>query len=156
MHIRAGTVADAQWMADLIASFQPELTDDPSGVGAEQYLASVSASAEAEYLRSPRYVYFVAELERSPAGFLALRDRTHVFHLFVSRIHQRRGVARALWSHALAQVNHVELPRSFTVNSSLGAVPVYAAFGFAPSGTVQSIHGISFLPMRVTLDEHGV
>jgi hypothetical protein len=36
----------------------------------------------------------------------------------------------------------------FTVNSSLSAVPVYQAFGFAPAGSLQSVHGISFLPMR--------
>jgi predicted GNAT family N-acyltransferase len=36
----------------------------------------------------------------------------------------------------------------FTVNSSLSAVPVYQAFGFVPAGSIQSMHGISFLPMR--------
>ena len=50
MEIRCGSPLDAEAIARLIASFQSELTDDPSGVGAEVYLASVSAQAEREYL----------------------------------------------------------------------------------------------------------
>jgi hypothetical protein len=50
MEFRAGSPADAEAIAGLIASFQSELTDDPSGAGAEEYLASVSVQAEREYL----------------------------------------------------------------------------------------------------------
>jgi hypothetical protein len=39
MEFRVGSPADAEAIAGLIASFQSELTDDPSGVGAEGYLA---------------------------------------------------------------------------------------------------------------------
>src|SRR5262245_33041251 len=39
MKFRAGSPADAEAIATLIASFQSELTDDPSGAGAEEYLA---------------------------------------------------------------------------------------------------------------------
>ena len=57
MEIRSGSPSDAEAVARLIASFQSELTDDPSGAGAEAYLASVSEQAEREYLISPRYRY---------------------------------------------------------------------------------------------------
>ena len=50
MNLRRGTVVDAGPIAELIASFQSELTLDPSGVGADQYLASVSEHAERQYL----------------------------------------------------------------------------------------------------------
>jgi len=46
MEFRAGSPADAEAIAGLIASFQGELTNDPSGAGAERYLASVSVQAE--------------------------------------------------------------------------------------------------------------
>ena len=48
MEIRYGSPSDAEAIARLIASFQSELTDDPSGAGAEAYLASVSVKAERE------------------------------------------------------------------------------------------------------------
>ena len=148
MEFRAGSPTDAEAIADLIASFQSELTDDPSGAGAEQYLASVSVQAEREYLASERYGYLLAYSDSQLAGFIAIRDGSHLFHLFVERKHQRRGIARRLWERALEELCVPGNDGGFTVNSSLSAVPVYQAFGFVPAGSIQSAHGISFLPMR--------
>ena len=47
MHIRPGKPSDAHALASLIASFQPILTLEPSGAGAEQFLASVSRTLNA-------------------------------------------------------------------------------------------------------------
>lgn len=153
MNIRRGTPSDAGSVAALIASFQSQLTDDPTGLGAAQYLASVSEDAERQYLHSARYVYFVAEEGHSLLGFIAIRDGTHLFHLFVARSHQRAGIATRLWQAAQEAASCHGGLATFTVNSSLNAVPVYEAFGFRPAGAVVSVHGISFLPMR--LEAHG-
>ncbi|HEY4271323.1 MAG TPA: GNAT family N-acetyltransferase [Candidatus Udaeobacter sp.] len=156
MDLRRGTVADAGPIAGLIASFQPELTVDPSGAGAEQYLASVSEQAEREYLESPRYFFIVAECGGAFAGFIAIRDNTHLFHLFVARVFHRNGLARRLWREAREEAVRRENSGGFTVNSSLNAIPVYEAFGFVPSGPVATVHGISFMPMRLSRLEHEV
>jgi GNAT superfamily N-acetyltransferase len=148
MEFRAGSPADSEAIAGLIASFQSELTNDPSGAGAERYLASVSLQAEREYLASDRYRYVVACSDRQVIGFIAIRDRSHLFHLFVERSHQRQGIARQLWDRALSELGSLGPNGAITVNSSLSAVPVYRAFGFVPAGLVQSMDGISFLPMR--------
>jgi len=154
MQLRSGTADDAEAIAALIASFQPELTDKPDGEGAESYLASVSSQAERGYLESPRYMYIVAEREGAMLGFIALRDISHVFHLFVARQYQRMGVAHCLWQAVKAQALKTSAPRQFTVNSSLRAVAAYRAFGFEPAGAVTSVHGISFLPMRLPVLEN--
>jgi GNAT superfamily N-acetyltransferase len=148
MEFRAGSQADAEVIAGLIASFQSELTDDPSGAGAEKYLASVSLQAEREYLGSERYRYLLAYSDSQLAGFIAIRDGSHLFHLFVERSHQRQGIAWRLWERALEELCAPGTDAGFTVNSSLSAVPVYRAFGFVPAGSIQRMHGISFLPMR--------
>jgi GNAT superfamily N-acetyltransferase len=148
MEIRAGSPADAEAIAALIDSFQSELTDDPSGTGAEKYLASVSVQAEREYLTSERYGYLLAYSDSQLTGFIAIRDGSHLFHLFVERSHQRQGIGRLLWERALEELCAPGSDGDFTVNSSLRAVPVYQAFGFVPAGPPQSLHGISFLPMR--------
>lgn len=149
MTLRPGTVQDAGAIADLIASFQPELTDHPEGAGADHYLASVSRDAERGYLESSRHSYLVADQDETLVGFIALRDVGHIFHLFVARGHQRKGIARHLWHEARARALDAGT-KQFTVNSSLLAVPVYRSFGFEPAGDVLSVHGISFLPMRLT------
>ena len=148
MEFRAGSPSDAEAIAGLIASFQSALTDDPSGAGAEQYLASVSVQAEREYLASERYRYLLAYSDSQLAGFIAIRDGSHLFHLFVDRAHQRQGIARLLWERAVRKLCAPGSEGGFTVNSSLSAAPVYQAFGFVPAGALQSMHGISFLPMR--------
>ena len=148
MEFRAGLPADAEAIAGLIASFQSELTDDPSGAGADEFLASVSVQAEREYLASERYRYLLAYSDSQLSGFIAIRDGSHLFHLFVARSHQRQGIARRLWEQALQQLCVPGSDGSFTVNSSLSAVPVYQALGFVPAGSIQRMHGISFLPMR--------
>ncbi|WP_409935148.1 MULTISPECIES: GNAT family N-acetyltransferase [Comamonas] len=53
-------------------------------------------------------------------GVAALRDRIHVYHLFVRADAQVQGIGRALWQHARLRSNH----STFTVNASLNAVPV--------------------------------
>ena len=148
MEIRAGLPTDAEAIAALIDSFQSELTDDPSGAGAGEYLASVSVEAEREYLVSERYRYLVAYSDSQLAGFIAIRDGSHLFHLFVERAHQGQGIARRLWERALEELCAPNSDGDITVNSSLSAVPVYQAFGFVPARSTQSMHGISFLPMR--------
>jgi GNAT superfamily N-acetyltransferase len=148
MEFRAGSPADAEAIAGLIASFQSELTNDPSGAGAEEYFASVSVQAERAYLASERYRYLLAYSDSQLAGLIAIRDGSHLFHLFVERSHQGQGVARRLWERVLEELCAPGADGGFTVNSSLFAVPVYQAFGFVPAGSIQSMHGISFLPMR--------
>jgi GNAT superfamily N-acetyltransferase len=149
MNIRGGAPADAMALAALIARFQPMLTLDPSGAGAERYLASVSETAEREYLESPRYFYFVAECDGELIGFIAIRDGTHIFHMFVAPESQGQGVATALWNRAREHAVHIDGASEFTVNSSLNAVAIYEHFGFVPSGTKVHAHGIAFLPMSL-------
>jgi GNAT superfamily N-acetyltransferase len=148
IEFRAGSPADAEAIAGLIARFQSELTDNPSGAGAEEFLASVSLQAEREYLASERYRYLLAYSDSQLVGFIAIRDGSHVFHLFVEPSHQRQGIARRLWERAREELCALSSDGGFTVNSSLSAVPVYEAFGFASVGSIQREHGISFLPMR--------
>ncbi len=148
MKFRPGSPADAEAIAELIGSFTSQLTDDPSGAGAEQFVASVSLRAERGYLASARYRYLLACSDSQLLGFVAIRDGSHIFHLFVERSHQRQGIARRLWERALQDLCVPDSDGGFTVNSSLSAVAVYEAFGFVPAGSIQSEHGISFLPMR--------
>ena len=83
MEIRAGFSGDAEAIASLIASFQSELTDDPSGAGAEEYLASVSVQAERDYLASERYEYLLAYSNSQLAGFIAIRDRATRWQILI-------------------------------------------------------------------------
>lgn len=143
--LRPATPDDAPSIAALIARYADELVLDRAQAG--PYLASVSEDAERGYLASPRYRYHVATTDAGLAGFIAMRDTTHLFHLFVERSWHRQGLARALWERARPVAAGAGSPPRCTVNSSLSAVPVYRAFGFIEAGPVTHVHGIAFVPM---------
>ena len=137
--------SDATAINALIRQYTHEFTISADGSGAEQFLASVSVEAEAGYISDPRYHYITACVGGVLAGFIAMRDRSHVFHLFVAPEFQRLGLATRLWHAALAAAPGVA---GFTVNSSPSALPVYQRFGFAATGAQVEMHGIRFVPMR--------
>lgn len=99
------------------------------------------------------HVYHVALIDGQLAGFVAVRDRGHLFHLFVGKRWHGRGVARALWQTARAAAIAAGGDGSFTVNSSNFAVPVYEAFGFVRVGPTQCAKGLYFNPMRLAAAE---
>ena len=122
---------------------------EPGGEGAEQFFESVSGEAERGYLCSDRYDFLPAEDGGELAGVIAMRDRTHLFHLFVLPKFQRQGLARDLWQR-VRKMAGASGGQAFTVNSSLFAVPVYESFGFkAVSQPVQK-DGVVFVPMRIS------
>ncbi len=147
--LRAAHAGDAEAIAALIASLAPAFFVSPDGAGTAPFLASVSAAAEAGYLADPRYRFWLLADERGAlAGFIASRDTSHLFHLFVAPAWQGHGLARRLWQAMHDAAIDAGHRGGFTVNASLNAEPVYARFGFVPEGEVQRVHGVAYQPMR--------
>lgn len=94
-------------------------------------------------------VYRVAEIDSVIAGFIALRDHRHVFHMFVGKAYQRNGLATALWEKARLAGLAGGNPGLFTVNASNYAVPVYERLGFSRTGSMQCKNGIYYNPMQL-------
>ena len=82
------------------------------------------------------------------AGVVAMRDHTHLFHLFVDPVFQNQGLSRQLWLHVKAMALSKGHAGGFTVNATIYAMPVYERFGFAATGAKVDKNGISFVPMR--------
>jgi len=147
--LRPARGEDAAAISALIGRFTRDVTVNADGSGAEEYLAAVSEEAEARYLADPRYAFIVACQGADITGVVAVRDHTHLFHLFVAPEYQRRGIGALLWQQARAAALAAGNDAGFTVNSTLSALPVYERFGFVRTGPVTEAHGISFVPMRL-------
>jgi ribosomal protein S18 acetylase RimI-like enzyme len=141
--IRPATQSDADNVSALAAALAPYFLSNPPSPGAEGFLATLSPEAMAARISAPTYRYFLAESGAGLSGFIALRDESHVYHLFVKPDAQRQGTARALWEHARDSAGHCR----FTVNSSLFAVAVYERFGFVATDGPQTRNGLAFVPM---------
>lgn len=116
--------------SDLPVWFSESLTDD-------QF---------ARRLSSPEYFNRVAITGGQLAGYVCMKSSGHLYHLFVPERHQRQGVARALWESILASCER----RTYTVRSSLTAVPIYERFGFTVTAPAAEKDGLWFQPMALS------
>lgn len=96
------------------------------------------------------YVYHVAEVDGELAGFIAIRERSHLYSLYVDSRFHRRGIGRALWDAAREAALGPGHPGAFTVNSSNHALPFYASLGFVPTAPMQ-VGILRYNPMRLQL-----
>ena len=151
MKIERATIADAPRISALIRELSKPFLVSPTGEGAESFFAAISESAIHGYVSASNFEYFIAESQGLLAGVVALRDNSHLFHLFVAEPLQGHGLGRKLWQMVEARAIQSGNPGKFTVNSSLNALPVYEKFGFVPSGPVVKTHGVAFQPMQLSL-----
>lgn len=142
--IREARASDAQAISRLIGSLVDYFLSDPDSPELRPFLETLSPGATAERIESRNFDYFVAEDYSGILGVIAIRDDSHVYHLFVQPDAHRRGIARALWDHARAK----SAAMAFTVNSSPFAVPVYERLGFRAVAAPQDKEGLVFVPME--------
>jgi GNAT superfamily N-acetyltransferase len=147
---RTGTTGDAQAISTLVRQLSSGFLAEPDGNGADAFWTSVAAPAQADRLASKNHDYQLVFKGRELVGVIGIRDHSHIFHLFVSRPCQGRGLARALWEQMLNR-HARQSPGFWTVNASPDAVPVYEKFGFACAGQMQVMSGVMFLPMKLAV-----
>ena len=97
--------------------------------------------------------YILIALEdHLPVGLIEVRQANHIALLFVDAAHQRRGIARRLFSEALQRSRVLKPGLTFMeVNSSPYALEVYRRLGFAAEGAESERDGIRFIPMIMKL-----
>lgn len=145
--IRRAIAADVAAISQLIASLAHHCTAYPDGRGAERFFAGITAEAVLGFVESPRYHYLVGERDGQLAGVSALRDNSHLFHLFVDTRFQGCGLASRLWAELHTHALEAGNPGQFTVNASVGALPVYRRFGFAALGGPVEQDGLRYVRM---------
>lgn len=155
MQVRSATVADAGPISSLIHGLSGLFLLSPDGKGAEPFLESIGEQAIRGYVSAGNFSYLVAEFEGELAGVVALRDNSHLYHLFVAPPHQGKGLGRSLWLRVKQAALESGNGGRFTVNSSLNAVSFYEGLGFVPVGPKVVKHGVAFMPMQLVVGENG-
>ncbi|TXI89240.1 MAG: GNAT family N-acetyltransferase [Burkholderiaceae bacterium] len=152
--IRRAELNDAPRISDLVVTLAPYFTIQADGQGAEVFLESVNPQGVQGFLESTQFDYFIAEYQGQIAGVVALRDNSHLYHLFVAPSFHGLGFGRQLWEFIVdfAKHKHSDHPvTAMTVNSSIHALAMYQHFGFVATAERQELHGIAFVPMRIDL-----
>jgi GNAT superfamily N-acetyltransferase len=149
LHIRKATHADAPAISALILSLAHHFLLNADGSGAEAFVLALQPEGIERHIASPEIDYHVGMLGDVLAGVVAVRRRTHLFHLFVDASFQKRGHAMTLWMHAKATCGWPSEAMPTTVNSTPFAMPFYERLGFRATGPRVETNGIAFVPMRL-------
>ncbi|SFC06617.1 Acetyltransferase (GNAT) domain-containing protein [Pseudoalteromonas denitrificans DSM 6059] len=114
-------------------------------------MQSMSVESIQRYIDT-NYQYLVCEDQSKIMAVIAIRDNSHLFHLFVSDTYQGKGLAKRLW--LLAANNSITQGNTgyFTVNSALNAQKIYLKLGFTPVSEVRIRKGIKDIPMEIYLE----
>ncbi len=154
---RAMKAGEEQQVCDLVVRVFTEFVAplySPEGV--HEFL---SCAADPDHLRERLLAHrllLVAETRWRTVGAIEVRNCDHISLFFVDSESQRRGIGKELWRRALdtCQSNRPEVAK-ITVNSSPNAVESYQKFGFQVEGSEQTINGIRFVPMALTVQNSG-
>lgn len=150
--IRPARETDSPAIAALIDGLVPQILAAPGAPAAEAFMASISPSAIAGYIRNPDYRYLLGFIGETLVGVAAVRGNSHLYHLFVSARFQRRGIAKTLWTQLRDAAIEAGSTGDFTVNASINAIAVYSRLGFVAMDEVQHKNGLQFQPMRLATD----
>jgi len=99
-------------------------------------LAGMSAQAIRRKIRDGQR-FHLAFVGDALAGIAAIREDSHVFQFFVGTRHQGQGIATKLWRRVLKDSIRRADTRYFTLNASMGAVPIYLRLGFEPNASAK-------------------
>lgn len=149
--IRKTAASDAEKISELIYSLMHLFLAEPDGKGAEHFLQMSTPAVLASFMAQPNINYLLGEDDSVFCGVVAVRNNSHLQHLYVVPSFQGRGVGKYLWETARDQAVAAGNSGEFTVNASLNALPFYKRMGFVATGEVSLTGGLRFQPMKLCI-----
>lgn len=147
MNIRAANKADIPTLVNLVKSLAHYYLEDPNGKLPRWLDDTLTPEAFLARIVDADYLNLVFEEADSVVGYVSVKRSGHLYHLFVAEEFQGKGISRLLWEQVKRQCRC----NSFTVRSSIHAIPVYSRFGFTESGPVRTREGVFFQQMECEL-----
>ncbi|MBT9521866.1 MAG: GNAT family N-acetyltransferase [Dechloromonas sp.] len=139
---------DAETISEIIDSFSHEFLSS-SKAHAASFFELTSPKMEREYICSPRYIFAKASYQDTLIAFTAVRDTSHLFHLFVRKDYQGQGLGRNLWLHVKELSFKAGNKGWFTVNAAIKSVSFYEKLGFIVESDTIEEDGVLFIQMRL-------
>jgi GNAT superfamily N-acetyltransferase len=148
MQIRPLETRDIPAVSALLQALANEfiIHDTPADIAA-RFLESNSPEGIADNLDND-FVYHVACDQDTIAGFIGIRERRHLFHLFVGKQWQGQGLSRLLWDAGRQAAIDAGGAPPFTVNASNYAFEAYRRLGFVRTAPMAVKNGIHFNAMQ--------
>ncbi|PKM17880.1 MAG: GNAT family N-acetyltransferase [Gammaproteobacteria bacterium HGW-Gammaproteobacteria-15] len=145
MSIRTANSSDAPRLRSLVSDLSRFYLRDPDAPLPTWLASSLSEAEFLDRLSGNDYYNYVYELDGEVVAYISIKRPGHLYHLFVVELHQGQGIARLLWEHTAKLLDDC----TYTVRSSLNAIPVYKRFGFVESASVGEKDGVLYQPMEL-------
>ena len=145
MIIRNAKEDDAEQIKELVSGLSHFYLSASEESLPEWLSSSLELKEFKSRLKNNEFTNLVYESNGHIIGYISIKNKNHIYHLFVSQEHQRKGIAKKLWEKAK---NLCQSP-TYTVRSSLYAVPVYECFGFTKTNEIDTKDNIKFQVMEL-------
>ena len=125
----------------------PDYTDE----GVTNFYKFIAYDSILAHIKN-NFKIFVAKAEDKIIGMICIRDFSHIAMLFVDKKYHKNGIGTELMNIAkkYCQENSKDISK-ITVNSSPYAIEFYHKIGFKDTGKEQTVDGIRFLPMQLSI-----
>lgn len=144
-YIKIESISDLDSLSSLVLnSFDKFVAPDYSEEGVKTFYGFFEHGRLLEKTLENGDFIFIAKEKKEITGLLATRNKSHVSLLFVDEKHQKKGIAKKLFS-ILCETIEAE---KITVNSSPFAEKIYEKLGFIKLSPMQEKDGIKFIPME--------
>jgi ribosomal protein S18 acetylase RimI-like enzyme len=141
--IKEAQTLDALRLSQLTHELTPYIFEEEVPKWFEEELSKESFEKR---ILSTEYEHFVYVQENKIVGFIAIKDKNRLFHLFVDSRYHKKGIAKALWHYIKEQFD----VSNMSVNASLYAIKTYESFGFIANGEQSEYLGLTYQPMKYT------
>lgn len=145
MNIREATEEDAIQIQELVVGLSHIYLSDNEQALPEWLSSTLEMQEFKNRIKNNEFTNLVCKSNNDVIGYISIKDKNHIYHLFVSQAHQRKGIAKKLWGNAIKSC----CSSKYTVRSSLYAIPVYEYFGFVKSATMEVKDNIRFQAMEL-------
>lgn len=147
MNIRKANQFDVDEISQLMKISAKEfIVHEFTVTGKKVFLDSIKSHSISDFIACG-FRYLVAEKDNKIIAVIGIKNNNHLYHLFVAKGHQGKGISRVLWEQVKKDCTEKFGINEFTVNSSNCAVSVYESFGFKRTAVMQEKEGVLFNPM---------
>ncbi|XOB63695.1 GNAT family N-acetyltransferase [Campylobacterota bacterium DY0563] len=141
-YIKEATIEDALNLSSLSSSLETYLFDKKMP---KWFKNELSVKSFEERIKSKDFIHYIYIKDKKLVGFISIKNKNHLFHLFVDKNFHKQGIARRLWNCVCENID----TNNMEVNASLFAIKVYESLGFKICDKEKFYLELKFQPMKI-------
>jgi GNAT superfamily N-acetyltransferase len=131
-------------------TFDYNVAPDYSATGIQEFYKYIVPDAIKNRLNNKHFILLAKKNDKA-VGIIEIRNNDHISMFFVLPDHQKEGIGKALLSKAIELMKENGDVKEISVNSSPNAQHAYERMGFVATEKEKEVHGIEFVPMKLSL-----